>query len=61
MSNASDSNFNGPLKIIRLPSERSIPKTIFSRHNEASINGSYNFKKGGMPMKKILSITPSSF
>ena len=60
MSNASDSNFNGPLKIIRLPSERSIPKTIFSRHNDASINGSYNFKKG-MPMKQILSITPTSF
>lgn len=61
MSNASDSNFNGPLKIIRLPSERSVPKTIFSRQDNRSMNTSHNFKRDGMPsIKQILSITPSS-
>ena len=43
ISDVSDSQFNGPLKIIRLPSERSIPQTVKSN---AHLNGSklYNMK-----------------
>ena len=41
ISDVSDSAFNGPLKIIKLPSERSIPKTIASNGH---LNGSRLYK-----------------